>query len=415
MASSFAAPLIVRSDDTVSALRKVPLKGPESTAVYNEDWLQKLLYRHPEALPVREIEDAFAGAIPLCREMGLQPAGDADIVYVTPSGRLVVVEAKLWRNPEARRKVISQILDYAKELAKLDFDSLDRAVRSARQRIDKEDPPKGLIEILESSGREFDEAEFRDALTRNLKRGDMLLLIVGDGIREGAGALTSFLESFASLHFTFGLVEVGIYQLPEGGQLVQPRVLAQSTIVRRVVVEFREGQVSITEEDAGEAAAKAEEEVSEEVQRGRERFRKFWEEFLSELVLETKEQPISAPATSTNQYFTMPKGSNAWVSAYLMQSGERAGVYLTFSKGPIGNRMYEALEQDKEAIEKEIGIPIEWDSDGHKHWISAPEVGYSGQLIEDNGPAVRAMMADRVNRFVKVFRPRLQKLVEQGV
>ncbi len=34
----------------------------------------------------------------------------------------MLVEAKLWRNPEARRKVIGQILDYAKELSRWNYE-----------------------------------------------------------------------------------------------------------------------------------------------------------------------------------------------------------------------------------------------------------------------------------------------------
>lgn len=33
-----------------------------------------------------------------------------------------------------------------------------------------------------------------------------MLLIVGDGIREGAGGITEFLEGFGSRNFPFGLV-----------------------------------------------------------------------------------------------------------------------------------------------------------------------------------------------------------------
>jgi len=414
MTSAFAAPFIVRTDKTSVKLDPIPLSGPESTETYDEDWLQKLLYQHPHALPVAEVDDAFSGLIPLCREMST-PAGDVDVVYVTPTGRPVIVEAKLWRNPEARRKVIGQILDYAKELSHFNFDTLDGAVRAARRKMDGEDPPRGLLDIVGSHDHALDEARFRDAVTRNLRRGEMLLLIVGDGIREGVGSITDFLEGHASLHFTFGLVEMAIFRMPDGGQLVQPRVLAQSTIVRRVVVELRDGQLSAREEDMAEVEAKADEQVSEELLKSRERFRSFWDGFLKQLKLDNQEQPVSLPATNTNQYFVMPKGSNGWVSAYLLQSGHRAGVYLTFGKGPIGDRLYAALSADREAIEKEIGIPVEWDSDGKKHVISAPERSYSGRLIEDHGPEVQAMMADRVNRFVNVFRPRLQKLVEEGV
>jgi len=415
MTTAFAAPFIVRPDQDKSSVQlvRIPLSGPEAKEAYDEDWLQKLLYQHPQALPVEEVDDAFMGLIPVCREMSTL-AGDIDVVYVTPSGRPVIVEAKLWRNPEARRKVIGQILDYAKELSRLSFDGLDGAVRAARRKMDGEDPPRGLVDIVRSQTSELDEARFRDALTKNLRRGEMLLLIVGDGIKEGVGAITDFLEGHASLHFTFGLVEMAIFRMPDGGHLVQPRVLAQSTIVRRVVVELREGQLSVHEEDMAEVEARGEEQVSEEVLLSRERYRKFWDEFLKRLKLDNREQPINPPNIMTNQFFNMPKGSDAWVSAYLMQSGQRAGVYLTFAKGPTGNRLYAALSEDKEAIEKELGIPVQWDSDGKKHWISAPETSYTGRLIEDHGPEVQTMMADRVNRFVNVFRPRLEKLVSES-
>jgi len=414
MTSAFSAPLIVRPDQTSLSLERVALSGANSAVAYSEDWLQELLYRHSQALPVAELDDAFAGLIPACREMST-PAGDVDVVYVTPTGRPVIVEAKLWRNPEARRKVVGQILDYAKELSRFNFESFDAAVRAARRKIDGEDPPRGLVDLVRAQDPALDEAQFCDSVTRNLRRGEMLLLIVGDGIREGVGAIADFLEGHASLHFTFGLVEMAVFQMPDGGQLVQPRVLAQSTIVRRVVVELRDGQLSAHEEDMVEVEAEADEQVSEEVLRGRERFRTFWEGFLKQLKLDNREQPVSPPATNTNQYFVMPKGSNAWVSAYLFQSGQSAGVYLTFAKGPIGDRLYAALNADRESIEMEIGIPVEWESDGKKHVISSPERSYSGRLIEDHGPEVQAMMADRVNRFVNVFRPRLEKLVRESV
>jgi hypothetical protein len=53
-------------------------------------------------------------------------AGPIDVVYITPQGRLVIIETKLWRNPEARRKVVGQILDYAKELKGWTYSDLQR-------------------------------------------------------------------------------------------------------------------------------------------------------------------------------------------------------------------------------------------------------------------------------------------------
>ena len=411
MTSAFSTPLIVRTDRSSVALTQVALSGADSEAAYSEDWLQDLLYRHPHALPVAEIDDSFSDLVPLCREMDT-PVGPVDVVYVTRTGKPVIVEAKLWRNPESRRKVIGQILDYAKELSRWNYETFDAAVRKARRNDDGE-TPRGLLELLGLAKDSQESARFFDALSQSLKRGDLLLLIVGDGIREGVGAITDFLEGHASLHFTFGLVEMAIYQMPDGGQLVQPRVLAQSTIVRRVVVEFREGQATISDESAAEAEAETEE-VSEETLRSRERFQTFWKPFIQKLTLDDKSQPIGAPAKTTNQYFMMPNGSNGWVSAYVAPAASQAGVYLTFSKGPIGDRMYAALKDDKENIERALGIPVEWESDGKKHVIATAN-DYTGRLLEDHAEQIRAKMADHVNRYVNVFRPRLQKLLEQGV
>ena len=132
MASAYATPLLIQSDGIARSLERVPLSGPASAVAYSEAWLQDLLYRFPSALPIAEIDNSFAGLIPVCREMNT-PAGPVDVVYVTPNGRPVIVEAKLWRNPEARRKVVGQVLDYAKELGRFSFESFDAAVRAARR------------------------------------------------------------------------------------------------------------------------------------------------------------------------------------------------------------------------------------------------------------------------------------------
>jgi hypothetical protein len=70
-----------------------------------------------------------------------------------------------------------------------------------------------------------DEVAFNDALTANLRRGRFLLLIVGDGIREGVEAIAEYLQAHAGLHFSLGLVELPIYVMPDGSKLVAPAFL----------------------------------------------------------------------------------------------------------------------------------------------------------------------------------------------
>lgn len=51
---------------------------------------------------------------------GQPTSGSIDNLYLSTGGYAVLVETKLWRNPQARREVLSQTLDYIKDLARED-------------------------------------------------------------------------------------------------------------------------------------------------------------------------------------------------------------------------------------------------------------------------------------------------------
>ena len=93
-----------------------------------------------------------------------------------------------------------------------------------------------LLDMMRAVDPAVDEKHFHDALTANLRRGRFLLLIVGDGIREGVEAIAEYLQRHAGLHFSLGLVEMPIYEMPNGDRLVAPRVLARTVLVTRNVV-----------------------------------------------------------------------------------------------------------------------------------------------------------------------------------
>ena len=406
MPGSFSKPILIASGaNTGVVLPKVPLTG-EQARIYSEDWLQDVMYRFPEALPIDEIDSSFAHLVPLCREMNTE-AGPVDNVYITPTGKPVLVEAKLWRNPEARRKVFSQILDYAKELSRWTVEEFDTAVRSARRT--RNEPDGGLLDVVRRAVGEMDEAKFYDAVSLNLSRGEFLLLIVGDGIRENVAAMAEYLDKNRSLHFTFGLIEMAIYALPDGAHLVQPRILAQSAILHRIVIELN-GAGRVVEEEASDG----QDGVGDEgLLKNRERYLTFWSEFLTQLQLDDKSQLIPDPTPSTNQSFAMPSPANVRLSARLLQMDESAGVYIRFKRNAVGNRIYERLLEEKADINKALGVPVSWDSNDERHRVIAIQK-YSGNLIDDRSTEVQSWMADRVNRFINVFKPRIRRFVEEA-
>ena len=174
-------------------------------------------------------------------------AGFVDNLFVTPTGDLALVECKLWRNPEARRQVVAQIIDYASELTTWNYESLESAIRRARPLdASTSTPVRSLFEIVSTAG-EMDEVAFHDAVSRNLRRGRVLLLIVGDGIREGLETMTEFLQQHAGLHFTLSIVELALFKVPTIGFIAQPRVLARTTNIDRGVVTLKDPRIEITQ------------------------------------------------------------------------------------------------------------------------------------------------------------------------
>jgi hypothetical protein len=247
--------------------------------VMREADIQALIYAHPECLPIAEIDQMFLGPVAICRELVTQ-AGPIDILVVTPSGLPILVECKLWRNPEARREVVGQILDYAKELSRWSSSDLQREVS---RRLGQQGNP--LLEIVRRNYPAVDETAFNDALTANLRRGRFLLLIVGDGIREGVEAIAEYLQMHAGLRFSLGLIELPVYAMPDGSRLVTPRVLARTLTVAREVVALPDGY---TLQDAQDPEM-AEDIDPERIARG-EAAQSFWKEFLEGLRLDDPEQ-----------------------------------------------------------------------------------------------------------------------------
>ena len=89
----------------------------------------------------------------------------------------------------------------------------------------------------ESEHLHVEQASFVDNVSRHLKRGEFLLLIIGDGIREGVENIVQFVQSYSGLHFNLALVEAALYRDTANRIIVQPRVLMRTEVIRRVVLE----------------------------------------------------------------------------------------------------------------------------------------------------------------------------------
>lgn len=74
-----------------------------------------------------DIEPAFTPLIPVCKELPTS-AGYLDNLWLTPDGGIVLGECKLVRNPQSRREVVAQALDYARAVNSLTYSEFESAI-----------------------------------------------------------------------------------------------------------------------------------------------------------------------------------------------------------------------------------------------------------------------------------------------
>ena len=220
-----SSPIIIKGEKAVS-LKKVSLKS----TFYNEDWIQNLCFNNPNLLPFVELEPVFDSMIPICRELATE-SGYVDLLYINANGFITIGECKLWRNPEARRKVVGQILDYAKDLSKWDYSKFESECLKAGKWNEKT-----LFEVIQKDYPDIEEAEFIDNVQKNLEKGRFLLLIIGDGIQENIEDLVRYINRKGNLHFTLGLIELPVYENKEENELIiTPRILAKTKEIPRII------------------------------------------------------------------------------------------------------------------------------------------------------------------------------------
>jgi hypothetical protein len=243
MLERWPRPLLIGESGELLLLQAAPVGKPP----FSERELQVILARQPQLLPLAHFDPLFAPPVCIGREVGTG-AGPLDLLYVSPSGHLTVVETKLWKSSEARRQVVAQIIDYTRRIVRWDFSHLENAFLEYARLYGVEQ--RGLIPyVADHSEEDLDDMAFTDAINRNLRLGRVLLLIVGDGIREGVEEMTAYLQDAPNLQFTLGLVEIGCYGITSGTRapstLLVPRVVMRTAEVTRAIV-----QIEMTEEAA---------------------------------------------------------------------------------------------------------------------------------------------------------------------
>jgi hypothetical protein len=358
----------------------------------DEAWLRDTLFNNPEIIPTDEIDSAFGPLIPLCRELRTD-AGPVDAVFINERGRLTIVECKLWKNPQARREVVAQTLHYVSAIASWSYADLQRHVSAA---LDK----RGNIpfEVVRDRARtRVNEREFVDAVSRSLREGRFLVLIAGDGVREGVQSLTDLVNRSATKAFSFGLIEIAIYRFANDRLIVQPRVLAETEVIeRRMTIITMDGATNpiVVEDVVEESEALGRPEST----RNKEQLRSWWEPVLRMKFDDPEQEPPFW--TTTNNVVLNTPFPGIQIKAFALVNSSRIGVFVSGPRRENVLMLQKYLKRHRASLKEQLP--------GAELRPGDCEISMGTDDCESDEQK-RTWITKTLNEFVNVLRPHLRK------
>ena len=369
----------------------------------DEKWLQELLFAHPELIPVSEVNPGATRFIPICRELAIPKVGGSvflDLFGLTPEGQLVLVECKLWRNPQARREVIAQALEYASLLRRWSYSDLTVRLQG---KLDTK-TPNPLYDVLHAAGGSLTETDLHDRIARSLRMGDFIVVIAGDGIREDVQAITDHLNQNSGMATNLALIEFQVWEGGEGETVVIPHVpMRTEVLTHRVYLGQDDAPLTIEPERAQESRTEAI--IDPEGAQRREADAAFWRSFIEAVRFDHPEQ--SAPRRGGFGWAKIPMPEPVtWLTAFRTAKGD-AGIF-TRLKDADGRALYEALDDAAEQLNDEIGVPIILRADTEDPFEATFSIPFNGDSSDND--EFRAWLVQYSNKAVSALRPVLAQV-----
>ena len=180
-------------------------KFAESIGAKAEAELQKLLLESPSLVPIDEIREGVSSLVFAICEFGLPGSGNTDILAFSADGDISVIECKLATNPESKRKVLGQILEYAAYLWEMSYDEVNTRIRNL-----KEKDLSDLVQEAVAGG--WDEENFRNGVKQSLQSGSFILIIVVDEINEDLKRTIRYVNECSESAFSLHALEMRRFQ-----------------------------------------------------------------------------------------------------------------------------------------------------------------------------------------------------------
>lgn len=175
-----------------------------------EGKLQDYLESYPTLIPLNEIDENALDLLCIGREVGVVP-GSMDLLFIDANGILTIIETKLAQNPEVRRAVIGQIVEYASYLYEWTVEDIYEAAAKYFVKGDKvpvEYKDCTLDEaMVKFVGADFVEEEFKSSIEHNLQKGNIRLIIAVNELVETLRKTVTFLNDNSNFNILLLIVK----------------------------------------------------------------------------------------------------------------------------------------------------------------------------------------------------------------
>jgi hypothetical protein len=190
----------------------------ESAAYDGEKELQKLLAESPSLISIQDVREGAGQLVVAVREFPLPFIGFIDLLAFSAEGDMTLIECKLASNPQIKREVIGQALEYGGQLWQMTYEDLDEKIRIRSG--------KSLAELMREAlgATEWDEEAFRVNVETALEQGSFILMIVVDQVTDELSRIIRFVNNCGQPAFSFAALELRRFQSDQTEMLV-PRVL----------------------------------------------------------------------------------------------------------------------------------------------------------------------------------------------
>jgi hypothetical protein len=212
--------LISNSEATATPLNRYQYKSEGSDLISPQTIIQK----NPEIV-LNELDLGFQddNTILVCREFGTS-RGSIDILIITKTADIIIIETKLFKNSDSHRTVVAQVIDYAKALSCISAGDLLISL-SKNQYVNKE-----VLSKLRNDD------YWLSSLEANLKTGNFQIVVLGDLIHPNILGMVESIQSAPHLAFTINLLELDSYIADTGQIIIHPKTVSKTIEIERSVI-----------------------------------------------------------------------------------------------------------------------------------------------------------------------------------